>query len=1075
MGRGTELARLRAFLADASAGRGRTVILAGEAGIGKSRLIARFAEAATEGGALVLEGACLETADDGVPYAPFVEILRELVRETPPERLPALLGPARGVLTRLVPELAARAADLAARAADLAPAEPDRAAQARLFELILGVLERLAKAKPVVVEVEDVHWADRSTRELLAFLVRSLRDDPVLLVLALRTDEGAAVGNLELVAELEREEHVERLDVPAFGRAEVEAQASRLLDSPPDTETVDRLLARSDGNPFYVEELVLAAGGLDGAFEGSLEGALPPVLRDVLAARIASLSGPARNVLRAAATAGRRIDDELLAAVLELPVRTLGDALREAEAAGVLVRGESRDGPTVAFRHALLQEAVSAELYPGERVALHAAFAAALEARAAAGQPTIAAEIARHWDAARRPDRALAPTIEAAAAAERVYAFGEAHRLWARAAAIAAGPANAGAAPAVATAPDELLGRAADAAVLAGEYHAAIQLGEAAIAAAERRASAADGTTDPARAGKLHDRLRWYLWEAGERRAAAAAVEVALRLIPADVPSVERARALAQHAGILLFAGEYERARDEATLAIDVARAADGPGEEALALGVLGWLLAVLGDPEGGLARFREGQAIAERLGSVEGMALAAFNLASLLDRIGQSEASLDASAAGYATTERLGVARTYGGMLLGFRAKAEFLLGRWDEADASTALGLRRGATDRAEIWLSVNRARLLAARGDFEGAGALLARARTVEGRLGGTEFLSLLLAAEAELAAWEGRLADVRAAAEEGMRLAAKPGPPDPSLAWLAATVLRAEADAAISRRGRGTTAEAAAVEAVVAGIDRAAEAAAVTARELASGSPRGRALLELLRVERARLKGTSAPGQWAGVAAAWTEAGRPYPAAYARYREAEAILGARGSRSDAAGALATAAGIARRLRAAPFLALVEGLARQARIALPAADNEMGVPGPLPGAGAGRPGWRRPRVDGRGPRPHGTRIGGPPPGGGGLDQPADRRRPVHHPQDGQRPRLEHPGQAQRRRPDGRRSGRPSTGPRDGGSAARDRRARLTRRPRPIPPAHGPGTALVLRFGDPWSRSCEAGVPVP
>jgi DNA-binding CsgD family transcriptional regulator/tetratricopeptide (TPR) repeat protein len=935
VGRGTELARLRALLAEAAEGHGRTVILAGEAGIGKSRLAAKLAEVATERGVLVLEGACLETADDGVSYAPFVEILRELVRGTPPERLPALLGPGRAILTRLIPELASRAADVPV------VGEPDRAAQARLFELILGVLERLAGSRPVVVRIEDVHWADRSTRELLAFLVRSLRDDPVVFLLALRTDDaGTAVGNLGLIAELERDEGVERIDLRPFGRDEVETQVANLLGSSPDARTIERLLSRSDGNPFYIEELVRAGEGL--------EGDLPAVLRDVLADRIAALSAPARSVLRAAATAGRRIDDELLAAVLEMPVRALGDALREAVASGVLVRAEQGDGPTIAFRHALLQEVVSAELFAGERVALHAAFAAALEARAATRLPTTPAEIARHWDAARRPDRALAPTVEAARAAERVYGFGEAHLLWERAAALLA--ASPAAAPTISVAMDELLEHAADAAVLVGDYEAAVRLGRAAIAAAEAIPSS-DGGANPARVGHLGDRLRWYLWEAGDRQAARRAVEAALGEMPEDVPTLRRARALAQHAGILLFAGEYERARDEAALAVEVARAVDAPGEEALALGVLGWLLALAGDPDAGLASYREGQAIAERLGSVEGLALAAFNLASLFDRIGHSEASLEAAATGYATTERLGVARTYGGLLLGFRAKAEFLLGRWDEAEASTALGLRHGATDRAELWLAINRARLLIARGAFAEGRALLARARLVEAHLGPTEFLSLLLAAEAELATLEARFADVRAIAAEGMRLAAESGPPDPSLAWLAATVLRAEADAATAVRGRGTPEERAAVQAVVARIDQAAEAAAATARELASGSPRGRALLEQLRAERARVQGITDPSQWSDVARAWTEAARPYPAAYARYREAEGILGSRGSRDAAAAALAEAATISRRLGALPLLAAVEGLARQARIALPAVDGDARAAvrgGPNHGAG-------------------------------------------------------------------------------------------------------------------------------
>jgi predicted ATPase len=217
VGRGDELARLRDAVTGVATGNGRAVIVAGEAGIGKSRLLDRLAEVSAADGAIVLQGACLETAEGAIPYAPFVEILRDLVRATPPERLPALLGPGRAELARLLPELALRAADVPA------PVEYDRAAQARLFELIVGVFERLAAASPLVIEVEDVHWADGSTRELLGFLVRALRDEHVLLVLALRTEgPAAAPGNLAFIAELEREEHVDRLELQPFGRDEVE-------------------------------------------------------------------------------------------------------------------------------------------------------------------------------------------------------------------------------------------------------------------------------------------------------------------------------------------------------------------------------------------------------------------------------------------------------------------------------------------------------------------------------------------------------------------------------------------------------------------------------------------------------------------------------------------------------------------------------------------------------------------------------------------------------------------------------------------------------------------------------------
>jgi DNA-binding CsgD family transcriptional regulator len=233
--------------------------------------------------------------------------------------------------------------------------------------------------------------------------------------------------------------------------------------------------------------------------------------------------------------------------------------------------------------------------------------------------------------------------------------------------------------------------------------------------------------------------------------------------------------------------------------------------------------------------------------------------------------------------------------------------------------------------MWLATNRGRLQAARGAYQEAGALLRRARAIEERLGGTEFLSSLLAAAAELAAWQRRVGDVRAVAEQGFQAAAKPGPLDPSLAWLAATVLRAEADAARAVHHGATVAGASPGAAVVARIDELAQTAATTTRELLAGSPRGRALVHLLRAERTRLDGRSDPDLWDRVAAEWTDAGRPYPAAYARFRAGEAILAARGRRTAAATALSAAATTARALGAAPLLGLIEELAAAARLSI------------------------------------------------------------------------------------------------------------------------------------------------
>jgi len=908
VGRERELSRLLGLLDAAAAGDGRTAFLAGEAGIGKSRLLARLDEEAA-GRARTETGACLPLGAGALPYAPFVEILRHVVGSVDPATLPALLGPGRGVLTRLLPEIARRESELADAASD------DPTAQGRLFELILGVLRRLAAERPLILGIEDLQWADRSTRELLAFLVRTLRDDPVLIVITLRTgEETESRGTLELIAELERDDGVERIDLQPFGRAEIVRQVEALLDRPMERQEVDGLVARSDGNPFFVEELVLA--------ESTGRGAVPSVIRDVLAARVGTLHQRARDVLRAATIGGREIDEELLGQSLHLDRSTVTDALREAIADGILVRGADGAGAPV-FRHALLREAFERELFPTERAALHSAYAEALVRRIADGRGTVtAAELARHWDEAGEPGRALRPMIEAARMEEAVYAWPEALVHWERALALFDDVPDA---PSIAGMDrSELDGRAADCALLAGEYATAIGLGRAAIDRVDARA-------DPALAGALHNRLRWYLWESGDRRGAAEAIEAALRLIPQTPPSRDRAQALAQHAGMLLFAGAYEASIAEARAALDMATSLDLPGEIALARGVLGWGLAAIGDIDGGLREFKAGRAIAESFPSSEGVAVAALNLSKLLDQVGRSEEQLETARTDAMEMDRRGLSRTYGALLRGYQAKAELVLGRWDEVERTTSDGLRAGPSDRGELWLGINRARLLVGRGQVDAARSQLERARVLERRLGGTEFAGPLLLAEAELAVVTGDVAALRRAGAAGIELAQSGGAVDTSLAWLAILVVRGEADALDPLRGSDRAAAARAeVLARLAAVEGAVRSV-LSARPEASSGPRSGAIRAQLAAEESRLAGVPQPAAWAAVADAWATVGRPHAVSYARFRQAEATVEARGDRSEAAAVLARARATSVALGAAPLTRRIDDLARAARIPL------------------------------------------------------------------------------------------------------------------------------------------------
>lgn len=925
VGRTIELARLGDALAAARAGRGRVVIVGGEAGIGKSRLIDRFVQGLGANDR-VIRGSCVDLGVGELPLAPFIEGFRTLVRSIPRELRPALLGPGRSDLERLVPELAEREATARPNRD-----EPDAMAQLRLFEAVLGVLQRIARDDPVVVVVEDIQSADRSSLGLVGFVARAIRAGRLLIVLTVRTDEiQQRPAALSALAEWERQDHVDRIDLGALGRDELAALvASRGIEARPDI--VDALTDRTDGNPFFVDQLIDATvpPGLV-----SDAGQLPLALRDVLAARVDILAEEDQQVLRAAAAASRRIDDTLLSAVLERPIPTVASALRRIVDAGFLVREPS--GAGFRFRHALLREFVEDGLFSGERAWLHREVARELQRRVDAGDGEIpAAEIAHHLESAGDRSGAIVANLRAARQAEGVFAHGEAHRLYERV--LALWEEVPAAATITETARAVVAERAAETAMLAGDGPRAVELQRALVAET-------DPTSDPLRSGLLHERLRWFLWESDDRTAAADAVHEAMRLVPADPPSAARARVLAHMAAIELYRHEYESSQAHASEAVEMARAVGARSEEALALGVRGWDRAVLGDLDGGLIDFETGQRIAVELGSPEGQALAAVSLASLLDRAGRSAESLAAAQAGLADVRRLGVARTYGGLLYGYQVKALLALGRWDDASVAADDGIQEALGDRPVLWLLVNRARLLIGRGDVSGAARDLERARAIDERLGGTEFQLNIRAAEVEAAIWEGRIEDVRRVVDIVAGVSERNVPADPSEAWIAAIGLRAEADAAaLARAHRDAPALATATRRAesIAGLVEAARTSPIM--ELVSGTPRGRGLSLLAHEERRRVERADDPAGWAAVGEAWVAAERPFHEAYARFREAETTLVSRGDRGSAEAALRRGHVVASGLRAAPLLDEIEALARHARI-------DLRRDAPAPGSGDG-----------------------------------------------------------------------------------------------------------------------------
>jgi tetratricopeptide (TPR) repeat protein len=345
-----------------------------------------------------------------------------------------------------------------------------------------------------------------------------------------------------------------------------------------------------------------------------------------------------------ASAAGARIDDELVPSVAELPPAVVRAALREVVDRRILIAAGGTADPHFVFRHALLQEVIHGDLFPGERARCHAGFALALEARAAdralgrsgGGPAPTAEELAYHWDAAGDDRRALAATIEAGRAAELVYAWLDAHRHYLRAIELSEHVGDAAQPASIDR--TELQVRAAETAILIGSTGWRSSSDDP----PSRRRSAAQ----PARAAALHERQRWYLWEAGDRAAAAVALAEAERLIPTRPPSAALARILAHKAGILLFGGRLAESIPAAEQAISVAREVGSAADEALALGILGSALALTGRVDDGVDRLRAGLAIAEEIHSAEGIALGATNLAILLDRVGRTADALDVAVA---------------------------------------------------------------------------------------------------------------------------------------------------------------------------------------------------------------------------------------------------------------------------------------------------------------------------------------------------------------------------------------------------------------------------------------------
>jgi DNA-binding CsgD family transcriptional regulator len=881
-----EVAALDAALADARRGRGRLVLVEGDAGIGKTRLVEEFT--ARVDGVRVIAGGGVPLAAD-TPYAPVLGILQALARLHP--------AAAGGLLPRD------------------APGVGDPFGPTRLLATVADAVHAVAAQTALVLVVEDMHWADASTRGLVSFLARAIREDPVLLMLTVRAEElDPAQPVSVLIGELARMPHAERLVLAPLGSAGVAALVAAITGVAPSARLTGELFQRAAGNPFFTEELL--AAGPDAL-------SLPASVREVLAARVARLPAAGQRVLDAASVLGREVPHELLAAVAD--AADLDDGL----AAAVGNRLMDPSGHGYRFRHPLIQETVYGRLLPVARRALHTRAAAALAEleppAAPAGRAGHAVQIAFHWQQAGQPRAALAAAVHAGDLACAAHAPAEALAQYT----LAIDQWQNVPDPQAAADLNEisLLERAAEAASAAGENARAQEL--------VRRLLTRTGlAANPVRAALWLERLGRFSWLAGDLATSQQAYEDALRVIP-DQPSAARARVLAATAQSLMLRSQFLSSRGYAEQAVAAAQAAGVWADEAHARNTLGTDLAALGCHAEGIEMIRAGLRIARQVGDTTEATRCHVNLTEMLTQARQPEEALVAGEEGIREATALGLARTAATAILGCVSEALYLLGRWDEITTRASAALDGEPEPWPAVAVRITRCRIALARGDLAAATADLAAMTAVPGATSDAYYGPDLAALDAALAAAHGDLARAGARADDALKIITGTDDVGRHLG-IAALAVRIEADSLDAARLTGRRADAAAARDHAERIRAAADGA--VARIAAAGGCRSPAfaLFEtIIAAQLSRIPGPADPGLWQQ--AATHELADPYLAGYAGLQQAASLL-ARRRRREATAALWEADAAAGRLAAAPMRAEVAALARLARI-------DLAAPAPVP----------------------------------------------------------------------------------------------------------------------------------
>lgn len=916
IGRGGELGRLGAALERAAAGEPAVVVVAGEAGVGKSRLVAELLAARAPADARVLAGECSGFAPGSLPYEPVVRLLRALVRSG--GGVADLPGVAQPALRLLLPELGL-AGEVTAGGRDL----PE---QAQVFSQLEAVFDAAAAAAPLVLVIEDLHWADRSSLEFLAYLCHGLHHQRMAIVCTYRDDEVPAAPVLGAwLADRRHDPRLTEVPLARFTVAELGGQVAAILGQAADPELVAALHARSLGNAYYTEMLLAAAeGGQAGG--GPAVTAVPAALRETLLARSARVAAQTRDMLAVIAVAGRPVDHDAAAtacARLGIGEDALLAGLREAVDHHLLI--PVTDPPGYAFRHALLAEATYGQLLPGERRRLHSLWAEVLEERLPeGGQPGsgTAAEIAAHHHQAGHRSTAFGWDLRAATAAEQVGGFAEAAGCYRRM--LTAWDQVRDPEQHAATDQADILTRLALAEELAGDVGSVHLHLEKALALVNQ-------ASDPMRAAMLLDRLSWSLYIIGRPAAALTAAAAAVELVPESPPSLPRVAVLVGLGRLQMLVGHGTRAGHTAETASAAAERISDPFATALAAELQARVAWLTGRPEA-LRLGRQALRLVRRTGEHFPILISLEGQGEALEGAGDYEGVLQVCYGGYERTRLYGGAN-YGSWMMCRAAITLLVLGRTDEAKRALDTALRVRPSGILDMYTQLCSAHLAMLRGDFDAGRQAIERCRS--GAPEPRPFGRLYCAAAAELELWAGEPDRGFSLAVEGLLSVAGTDlwRHTGLLPWLA---VRAAADR---------------TELARASQDHAAEARALadaeelpriwpTAWPMATLTKRDMAMRALLDAEYSRLAGCSDPGLWARAARYWRACSRPHQAAYAAWRQAEALLAQHGTRATAASCLRDSHALAARIGAQPLQREIETLAGYARISL-----ETPAPPPQP----------------------------------------------------------------------------------------------------------------------------------